>query len=197
MRSFALGVAGLMGSGKSTASSFLVEKLNALYLNGDFLAKELMESSLEVQEQLQESFGVVSEGVIDYAKLAGQVFSDSGAMKKLNSIVHPPLIESLNSTIERSEKLVVLDAALIPLWMDRLHLSASLWVDAAKDIRCERVMARNGFSTDEANSRIEGQELTLQAPLIDEEKWFQIDNSGALDELHKALDSFVATVVGV
>lgn len=197
MRSIALGVAGLMGSGKSTASSILVEKLKALYLNGDLLAKELMESSQEIQAQLQDSFGVVSEGTINYAKLAPQVFSSTAAMERLNSIVHPPLIDYLNATIESSDKIVVLDAALIPLWLDRLHLSVSLWVDASKELRYERVMARNGFSVEEAKSRIEGQELTIKAPFIDKKRWYQVENGGSLEDLHMALNTFTAAVVGV
>lgn len=178
-----MGVAGFIGAGKSSVASILVEMLNAQLLDCDLIAKELMESSSQIKQALHTEFNVVTDGVINYAELGAIVFSNSAALHKLNAIVHPPLIVLLNDKISAVQSNVVLDAALIPLWQDKIMLDLALWVDAEKELRISRLKKRNGYSREEALSRIDGQLKLLKEPSIDHVFWLKLDNNSEKDTL--------------
>lgn len=180
-----------MGAGKSIVSSFLASKLDAVILDGDYIAKEVMENSSEIINELQETFGVVENGRINYVALGSMVFRNTLELAKLNAIVHPPLIVELNKRISVCEKSVILDAALIPLWQERLSLDLALWVTAPTETRISRIMNRNNFSKAEAVSRIEGQSALLQAPHKGGQLWATLYNSGTEEALESVVDKLV------
>lgn len=189
MKVKALGVAGFMGSGKSTAAAFLAAKTSRKIIDVDLYAKELMVRSTTILTALDSQFGVVSEGQIDFAKLGSIVFSSKKALLNLNAIVHPLLVPSLNKEIADSDEPLLLDAALIPLWSN-LNVDCSIWIDVPQEIRVKRIVKRNSLSRDLAIEKIEGQYRVLQKP-DSGSHWILVENSVSINQFEDNLLSVV------
>ena len=97
-----VGLTGGIGSGKSTIREWFSSQ-GVPCFDSDTVGKELLNSSLK--EKIIQDFGshfYSKEGKLDRARLAALVFSDSEALKKLNSIVHPAVAERAQP-LERAE----------------------------------------------------------------------------------------------
>ena len=85
-----VGLTGGIGSGKSTVARNFAE-LGALVVDADQLARMVIERGTEGFAEVLLRFGeeIVLNGDIDRKKLADIVFSDEGARKDLEAIIHP------------------------------------------------------------------------------------------------------------
>lgn len=184
-----IAVAGFMGAGKSLVVQRLADSLNAPVVDGDLLAKELMQGTSSLIEKVGNAFGVVHEGVIDFKTLGPIVFAAKEKMEQLNAIVHPFLIDAILE-LAAKEKMSILDAALVPLWERQLPLERALWITAPEPLRISRIMQRNGFSKVEATERVQGQYQTLTEPKR-EYPWIHFENSGSIEDMTAALHELV------
>ncbi|MBN1601251.1 MAG: dephospho-CoA kinase [Chitinispirillaceae bacterium] len=136
-----IAVAGYMGSGKTTCTKLLAS-LGCREINADNEAKRLMGSSDEIKNRLVQEFGseVVINGEIRYSLLGQIVFKTTKTVEALNTIVHPPLIEHLRKLIdESSDNVMLLDAALVPLWNIEDWFKHRLWIYADFEVRLHRL----------------------------------------------------------
>ena len=86
-----IGITGGIGSGKSVVCRFLHMSGYSVY-DSDRQAKMLMDTSPQIKAGLVAEFGSEmydAGGHLDRARLAGRVFADEAALKRLNAIVHP------------------------------------------------------------------------------------------------------------
>jgi len=85
-----VGLTGGIGSGKSTVARNFAE-LGALVVDADQLARMVIERGTEGFAEVLLRFGeeIILNGDIDRKKLAEIVFSDEGARKDLEAIIHP------------------------------------------------------------------------------------------------------------
>src|SRR3984885_3878270 len=92
-----VGLTGGIGSGKSAVAERLAA-LGAVVLDGDKAARAVVEPGTPGLARIAETFGpevLRADGSLDRAKLAGIVFSDEVALKKLNAITHPLIHQHL------------------------------------------------------------------------------------------------------
>src|SRR5208283_4444591 len=97
------GLTGGMGMGKSTAAGFF-SHLGARVVDTDQLARELVLPGQPALAEIQHEFGrnmVAGAGQLKRDKLAELVFSDAGARKKLEAILHPRIRERWQAQVER------------------------------------------------------------------------------------------------
>ena len=88
-----IGVMGGVGSGKSTVLSYLEKKYNALIIQSDKVAKEIMLPDNLVFEKIKKNFPkVIKDNKIDSNLLALEVFENKDKLEILNSITHPATI---------------------------------------------------------------------------------------------------------
>ncbi len=155
-----LGVTGGIGSGKSSVCGYL-EDLGATIFEADRVARDLMESSEQVREAVIQLFGRKSykpDGQLDRPWLAAQVFSNEASLANLNAIVHPRVGEAFDRRKQQlSSGLLIHEAALIYEAGLADRLDAICVVSAPKDVRTERVMARDGISAGEVRARMQRQ----------------------------------------
>ena len=88
-----IGILGGIGSGKSSVAAEFA-KLGCALIDADKLAHEVLDDE-NIINQLTEAFGeaiVDTDGHIDRKKLAQTVFEDADQVKKLNEMVHPPVL---------------------------------------------------------------------------------------------------------
>lgn len=182
-----VGLTGGIASGKSTVTAILKE-LGAQILDADQIAREVVEPGQPALEEIAARFpGVIRpDGTLDRAALGERVFRSEEDRKALNAIVHPRIqqavIEKTLALKAAGHDLVIYDAPL--LIENKLHeaMNGVILVSAPRELQRERLMARNGFTREQAEARIES-----QLPLSEKAKhatWV-IDNSGDLAQLRE------------
>lgn len=183
-----IGIAGYMGSGKSSCTK-LLEMASLWSLNADRIAKSLMLESTKIKCELKNAFGekVSPDQSIDFSLLGSIVFNSPAALKQLNSIVHPPLIqhlyERMNDSFDPAIRYVLLDASLIPLWKIEPWFDLLIWVDAPAEVRLERLFKRSHGALSKNNllKRIIEQETLFKKS--SDYMWIDILNNGSIDDL--------------
>jgi dephospho-CoA kinase len=180
-----IGVTGGIGSGKSTVSRILYD-LGAKVIDADRIAKDITGRE-EVISELKEAFGQEIEnenGNLDRNRLAAMVFGNPEKLEALNNITHKYINNEISATIKRLEneegiEIVVIDAA-IPVF---LEMTDKIWtVTAERKTRIERVMERNGLSSEEVEKRMDSQPKDEEYKKIADEI---LDNNGPIEELEK------------
>jgi len=88
-----VGLTGGMGSGKTTVAAVFAALGIPVY-SADDAAKRLMNEDESLKAQLIEKFGenTYTNGLLNRAHLAAEVFTDKDKLTLLNSIVHPATI---------------------------------------------------------------------------------------------------------
>ncbi len=187
----ALGIAGYMGSGKSTVARLLAKEPHTLW-DGDSEAKQLIMSDPAVLDGIRDEFGrdVFSDGSLSFNALGAKAFASETALRRLNTLVHPPLLERLkNRLLQRSHKeLVIIDAALITLWKIEEWFDLCVWVHAPRVERINRITRKSGLPQSVVTQRAELQETVVPPP--SDKQWLMVDNTGSLEDLQATVSRF-------
>ncbi len=199
MKKLKIGITGGIGSGKTEFCRILTRK-GFPVINVDGVSKELLVSDRELKENIIKQFGKESyseSGEINNKYLAGKVFSDPQNVHKINSIVHPKVIEKVKNIL--SEKLsdnnvVFAEAALIYEADMEEMFDYVVLVTADMKIRMKRKKKDSGLSEREFLNRNENQ-------IDDEEKKKRADfvfiNNDSKDELIKKTELFIKIINGL
>ena len=185
-----IGLTGGIACGKSTVSAYLREKGIAV-IDADKVARQVVEPGSPGLVQIRDTFGMQylqPDGSLNRELLGRKVFAEPEALKKLNSITGPLILDELKKQLAVAESVIVLDAALL-LEDEAYHqLVDQVWVVTAGDNQLERLIARNGYSFRQAKSRIASQ-------MTDEQRLrfadAVIDNSGTLENTHRQIDELL------
>lgn len=152
-----IGVTGGTGGGKTTITKKMKE-YGAYVVDADCVAREIVAPGSPALSEIGATWDVVKDGVLDRKALAKIVFTDENELHKLNAITHKYVIEKIKSQMEScKEEIFVIDA--IALFESGLAdiCDVTVAVIADRNIRCERIMARDGLSREEAVMRINAQ----------------------------------------
>jgi dephospho-CoA kinase len=174
-----IGIAGFMGSGKSTCAKILGRR-GWLVIDADLVAKDLMHGDERIRQQIVDRFGAdvcVGES-ISFALLGSRAFSSTPALDSLNRIVHPPLLKRLENEIRNAAGICIVDAALLPLWSIQSSFSDLVWIAAPRDVRLERLVERTSLSRAIIETRMRIQEEFFMQPVA--ASWSILDNAGDL-----------------
>ncbi len=152
-----IGVTGGTGGGKTTVTK-IMEEYGAYIVDADVVARQVVAPGCPALRAIECEWNVVENGVLDRRELAKIVFSDEAELHKLNGIVHKYVIEEIKSQLANCQKeIFVIDAiALFESGLADL-CDVTVAVIADKTVRCERIMARDGLTKDEALMRINAQ----------------------------------------
>jgi dephospho-CoA kinase len=155
-----IGVTGGIGSGKTLISS-LFEHLGVPVYSADRRARELMESSEEIRQQLTDLLGrrVYRRDHLNRTFLARAIFSDADLREKVNAIVHPVVFRDFETWSEahRDKPYVLQEAAIIFESGGDKYLDRVINVYAPVKVRVERVMKRDGVSREAVTARMKSQ----------------------------------------
>ena len=155
---------GGIGSGKSLAGKYFAE-LGAIVVDSDELSRSVIERGSPGFDEVVSSFGdeILSDGLIDRAKLAAVVFADPEKRKSLEKIIHPKVREAFESLVAASPKSSVV-INQIPLLVETDGASRFQYVitvSAKEEVRRERLLAK-GFSNHEITKRLAAQVSDLE-----------------------------------
>ncbi len=155
---------GGIGSGKSLAGKYFAE-LGAIVVDSDELSRSVIERGSPGFDEVVSSLGdeILSDGLIDRAKLAAVVFADTKKRKSLEKIIHPKVREAFESLVASSPKSSVV-INQIPLLVETDGASRFQYVitvSAKEEVRRERLLAK-GFSNHEITKRLAAQVSDLE-----------------------------------
>lgn len=182
-----IGLTGGIASGKSTVGAYLREQGYPV-LDADQLVHDLQAPGGRLYEALVGQFGseiLASDGRLDRPKLAQLIFSSPEHMELSNQLQDQIIREEM--TLERDRLLsqhdvIILDIPLLfekgyETWCDQVWL-----VVVDEVVQLERLMARNGYSLEEAQKRV-----AIQMPLAEKLKLADrvIDNNGTREETYE------------
>ena len=179
-----IGLTGGIGAGKSAVSATFA-KCGAVVVDGDVIAREVVEPGTVGLASLVEAFGndiLLSNGSLDRPALAAKAFRDDEARKTLNGIVHP-LVGKRRSEIIASvsdDAVVVEDIPLLVESGMAPLFPLVVVVHADAEVRVRRVVEQRGMSEEDARARIAAQADDEQRRAV-ADVW--LDNSGTPGEL--------------
>jgi dephospho-CoA kinase len=162
-----LGLTGSIAMGKSTAAA-MFRRLGVRVFDADQSVHRQLASNRQAIANVAAAFpGVVREGRIDRAALAGAVFGDDAALDRLEKILHP-LVDAdqerfLKIAARHGAPLVVLDIPLLFETGRERHCDRVAVVSAPWFVQLQRLKARPGMD----RRRLE---TTLARQMSDAEK---------------------------
>lgn len=179
-----IGLSGGIGAGKSTVSATFSE-LGAIVVDGDVIAREVVEPGTEGLARLVEAFGediLLPDGALNRPALAAVAFSDDEKRATLNGIVHPLVGARRAELIARAadDAVIVEDIPLLVESQMAPMFPLVIIVHADEDIRVSRLIEYRGFSEDDARARIRAQASEEQRRAV-ADVW--LDNSGEAEDL--------------
>ena len=191
-----LGITGDIGSGKTTAASYLKNKRTIVF-NADMEAKIHLKKFISLQNKLIDIFGslITTNGKLDLKKLAEIAFENKKNQSILNGIMWPEVSILISKNIERAMKnnykIIIVDAALLFEANLQHYFDKILLVKAEKNVRLSRAIKRSNLSLNQIEKR-----MTIQQSKIKKENLsdFIIDNNSSIDEFRLKLDEIYETI---
>lgn len=189
-----IGITGIIGSGKTTASAALKAR-GIPVIDLDALAKKML-TLAEVHEEIEREFGggLVVGGQIVVEKLRDIVFGDKVKLRRLESITHPRVLSELWREIgelaEAGEKAVIVDGPLLFETGLYKKLDRTVVVTADMDVIRERLKVR-GMAPDDIERRI-----LNQIPLKQKEEAadYVLLNNGTREDLERNIEALLERI---
>ena len=194
MRSRTVIVTGLIGSGKSAVGAQFAAQGIPVY-NCDERTKALYDRHPELILRLEQALEKPLRGAgghLDRGALAGAIFSDENARRKVENIVYPLVLQNFKRwrARQKGSPLVALESAVIlskPIFEGLAD--AVVLVTAPEDLRLARVMERDGLPEAAVRARMAAQpEIPASAAS------FIIENDGSPGSLEIAVKRIIKTL---
>lgn len=155
-----VGITGGIGSGKSVICS-VFNKLGIPVFSADNAAKVLMEKNQLVKSRLIALLGddiYLENGALHRNKMAGIIFNDQIALRKVNEIVHPVVRNEFNSWAKKqTSAYVVQEAAILFESGQSGYFDKIVLVIAPLELRIKRVMQRDNTTREKVLERMKNQ----------------------------------------
>ena len=195
MTKIRVAITGGIGSGKSTFANYLASK-GYVVINADDISKDILSFDERIKKKIIKEFGSNSynDGKLNKKFIAAQVFSNPANLNKLNSILHPQVVQKIDSLIEekyKEKKIVFIESALIYEADIEKYFDYVVLVTADFNIRLKRSVANEKFTEDDFINRDKS-----QIPQEEKEKRadFIFSNNGSKKDLIEKADLLLLTL---
>ncbi|MBL8156757.1 MAG: dephospho-CoA kinase [Anaerolineae bacterium] len=186
---YVIGLTGNIATGKSVVRQML-QHLEAYTIDADSLTHRAMAPGAPAYKPVIDTFGqfiLDAEKNINRALLGTIVFSNPGAMARLEAIVHPIVGGAVATLVSRAPQKVIVIEAIKLLEGDLGKAVDEVWVvDASPETQLKRLMEKRKMSEAEARQRIAAQppqaEKISKAAVV-------IHNDGNVEETWKQVQA--------
>ncbi len=193
MRKPVVGLTGILGCGKSTASHILAD-LGAAIVDMDAAGRWVVENDACVQQKIRFTFGddvFDQHGQLLRKKLGDIVFRSQEALTTLNGIVHPAMLDRVRFLINKEKSnvarhYIIVDAALIFELGFNHECDATVCITSPLHVCLQRAEAKGltqAQALDRINSQLPQEVKAARADVV-------IANDSTLDELKIRLKEF-------
>jgi len=195
MKKIRVAITGGIGSGKSTFANFLASK-GYVVINADDMSKDIISFDEKVKKKIIKEFGSNSykDGKLNKNFIASQVFSNQANLHKLNSILHPQVLQKIDTLIRtkyKDENIVFIEAALIYEADIEEMFNYVILITADFNIRLKRSVGSGKFTKNDFikrdNNQIPQEEKEKRADFI-------FSNNGSKNDLIKKADLLLLTL---
>lgn len=189
-----IGLTGSIASGKSTVAEMLAAH-HLPIVDADLIARQVVAPGSETLAKIAQAFGadvIAEDGSMDRAKVGAIIFHDEKMRQVLNEIIHPAIraemLRQRDEYIANGAKVVIMDIPLLFESKLQHFVEKILVVSVSEDVQLNRLMARNGFTEEEARARIATQmPVREKAQLADA----VIQNDGTIEATAKQVDTLL------
>ncbi len=181
-----IALTGSIGAGKTTAAR-IFEKHGFTHIDADKIGHALYDES-SIKGKIVAMFGeqILTGNKIDRRKLKDIVFQDSRELEKLNSFIHPLILEKIRSYAKGDA--VVEGALLIESGYENYDALVVMTIDRKEQIR--RLEKKGKYTREEIVNIIASQmpqeEMIKHADYV-------MDNSGTEKELNQMVEKLIHT----
>lgn len=167
-------ITGGIGSGKSYVCKLLKEKGIDIY-DCDKGAKRLIRNEEAIKRQLTDLIGpnTYVDGKYNTAAVTKFLLASEQNKRAINAIVHPAVIRDFYDSGLQWMECAILYEAHLEQYVDKV-----IAVTAPREVRIQRVMARDGISRDKATQWVDSQ---MSQDIIAQRADFVIVNDGKED----------------
>lgn len=195
-------ITGGIGSGKSLVCRMMRDKGWTVQYNADARVKALYADREGLLEKLEASLGRAlrdDEGVFRPHLLAQVIFSDSEALKKVEVLVFPALLEDFEAfrKANADEEVIIFESATI---LEKPQFDGfgdvTVLVDAPLKTRLERACERDKASAEAVQARMASQPLmnSLSQGDKDPRVDYVLANTSGLAELEQEVDKLMLNI---
>lgn len=186
-----IGITGGVGAGKSYVMEYLHSCYGVFVILADDVARQLQMPGQRVYHKMVELLGeecLSENGELNRNYVAQKMFQEEALRLQINNIVHPEVKQEIITLISEAQKqyqhIAVEAALLIEEQYD--EICDELWyVDAADEIRIERLAQARGYSKEKSLDIMKNQ---LPREMFQLHCQRVIDNSGSKEDLKHQLD---------
>lgn len=152
---FTIGLTGQTGAGKGYVCDILSKK-GFKIIDCDLAARTVLDKNKALLVDLANEFGqdIIVDGVLDRKMLASRAFSTREKTDKLNSILHPAILDECR---KGADTLCVLDAPQLFEANAQDDCNIIVSVIAPQDIRLKRIISRDNITKQQALERMSAQ----------------------------------------
>ncbi len=181
-----VGLTGGIASGKSLVRVMLND-LGCCTIDSDDIAHEIIQPGGRAYQEIIDAFGTEilnSDRTINRLILGDIIFKDERKRKKLNSIMHPIIIEEETHRLEKycdqvEQGIGVVDAALMIEAGTYKYYDKVIVVYAKEEQQLKRLVQRDSLNEEDALCRIRSQmPIEEKLKLAD----YKVDNSGNIKQ---------------
>lgn len=156
-----IGITGGIGSGKSTVCK-VFSSLGVPINDADDLAKKIIIEDVELKRNIKDYFGDEAynpDGSYNRGYISSIVFNDKEKLAKLNSLVHPKVIEHSKIWTDKHQHLpyVIKEAALMFESGSYKNNDYNIVVESPIEIRIQRICKRDQVEEEVAIKKIQSQ----------------------------------------
>jgi len=188
-RPYRVALTGGIASGKPTVAN-LFASLGAPVIDTDVIAREVVEPGQPALAQVVEAFGpgvLGPDGRLDRRRLRERIFTDAGARRRLESILHP----AIRAAMERQSAAAggLYQVLVIPLLTEggrRDHVDRVLVVDVPEEVQVQRLVERDGVTREQALASLAAQATRAARLAIADDV---LVNSGDVEALRPGVES--------
>ena len=197
MKKYVIGITGGIGCGKSTVLSTLQTQYNALIIEADKVAHNLMKPGGTSYSAIVSEFGsqiLDKTGCIDRKLLGNIVFNHKEMLEHLNSITHPLVKTAISDMIENcNSEIIAVEAALF-IEAGYMDICQELWyIYTDREKRISRLIKSRGLDRDKIekimSNQLSDEDFRKYADVI-------IDNNKSTDDTIKQINYYLKKTKG-
>ncbi|MCA0383984.1 MAG: dephospho-CoA kinase [Firmicutes bacterium] len=189
---YKIGITGCIGSGKSEVSRYLTS-LDYPLIDADAISKEVVMPGEIGLIKLVETFGesiLNHDHTLNRKKLGELVFNNQFLLEQLNSVLHTIIRREIANRLATysTEPFVFIDVPLLFETDSRSNYDEIVLVYAKPEICLERIVKRDGISSQLAKQKIDAQmDIEWKRSLSDT----IFSNEGSIEQLHHQIEAYL------
>lgn len=180
---------GGLASGKSSVARRF-EALGVPVMDADIVTRRLVEPGTPTLTEIVEAFGtgvLDEQGRLDRARMRRRIFRNDGDRKKLESILHPKVRDTMQAFAASSDApYVVLVVPLLVETNQAREMDRVIVVDAPRALRAARAAARDGSPPETIAAMLDAQAARADRLAAADTV---IENTGDLAMLNQRVDA--------